>query len=394
MNPDKVRQAIDAVHGDVMSLLNEMVRINSFSYNTAGIRDLAELAASRIPTDFEVDGRQPNLDDRIWIYRNHATDQLPILLSGHLDTVHPPSDGVCTLEARDEFLCGPGVADMKGGVAVILGALWVLERLGRLSEIPIAVAFTGDEEIGSIHSRLRLRNLAKESRLGLVFESAGPNGEVVLARRGVRVYRLVVQGEEGHSGFDIKHKQSALVELAHQILRLEGLNDPKLGLSVNVGMASGGTAVNVIPGRAEAKLEVRFWDEAVGDSAAERILASLAAPKVSGMEFRLERTHARPVMAPTQQTESLFEAVREAGADLGWSIGQEVRTAASDANVMASAGLACLDGLGPRGEMGHSPRERIIASTVRDRLELTVHLLWRLRNWEPKVKQRRFKLKR
>jgi glutamate carboxypeptidase len=283
---------------------------------------------------------------------------------------------------------------MKGGVAVILGALWVLERLGRLPEIPIAVAFTGDEEIGSVHSREKLKNLAKQARLGLVFESSGPNGEVVLARRGVRVYRLTVEGEEGHSGFDIKQKQSALIELSHHIRRLESLNDPKSGLSINVGMASGGTAVNVIPGHAEAILEIRFWDEEVGDSAAERILASLAAPKVVGMNLRLERTHARPVMAPTKNTELLFEAVREAGADLGCAVGQEVRTAASDANVMSSAGLACLDGFGPRGEMGHSPRERILAGTIRERLELTVHLLWRLRDWEPKVKQRRFKLKR
>jgi glutamate carboxypeptidase len=394
LNPEEVRQAIDAIHEDVLSLLTEMVRINSFSYNTAGIREVAELAASHIPSLFQVDSIQPNLDDRIWIHRCHASDQIPILLSGHLDTVHPPGECAGDLEADGEFLCGPGVADMKGGVAVILGALWVLDQLGRLPDIPIAVAFTGDEEIGSIHSRKRLKDLAQQARLGLVFESAGPNGEVVLARRGVRVYRLTVEGEEGHSGYDVKQKQSALIELSHQILRLEGLNDSKLGLSVNVGMASGGTAVNVIPGHAEAKLEVRFWDEDIGDSAAERILASLAAPKVSGMNLRLERTHARPVMAPTKNTESLFEAVREAGADLGWTIGQEVRTAASDANVMSSAGLACLDGFGPRGEMGHSPRERILAKTVRDRLELTVHLLWRLRDWQPKVKQRRFKLKR
>ncbi len=394
MNPDEVRQAIDAIHGDVMSLLTDMVRINSFSYNTSGIREVAELAAGSLPSVFQVDSIQPNLDDRIWIHRGHSSEQTPILLSGHLDTVHPPGECRDDLKEQGEFLCGPGVADMKGGVAVILGALWVLDQLGRLPEIPITVAFTGDEEIGSIHSRERLKDLSKQARLGLVFESAGPNGEVVLARRGVRVYRLTVEGEEGHSGFDVKQKQSALIELSHQILRLEGLNDPKSGLSINVGMASGGTAVNVIPGRAEARLEVRFWDEALGDSAAERMLASLAAPKVSGMNLRLERTHARPVMAPTKQTESLFEAVREVGTDLGWTIGQEVRTAASDANVMSSAGLACLDGLGPRGEMGHSPRERIIASTIRDRLELTVHLLWRLRDWQPKVKQRRFKLKR
>ena len=270
---------------------------------------------------------------------------------------------------------------MKGGLAVIVGALWALDSLNRLPEIPLMLAFNGDEEIGSPRSGELLMELARSCRLGLVFECGGPQGSVVTSRRGLQRYRLQITGEAGHAGNQQGVKRSALVELAHSILELEAMNDPEAGLSVNVGIASGGSAANVIPGKAEAEFEVRFSEQSQNDEIQEKIRALTNSPYHSSLMVQVALSHSRPVMTLTSATARLYQEAARIAGGIQISLSEESRGGASDANLLAASGLPTIDGLGPVGEMDHSANERITKDSLFQRVELLVHLLWNLKAW-------------
>jgi glutamate carboxypeptidase len=196
-------------------------------------------------------------------------------------------------------------------------------------------------------------------------------------------YQLRIKGEGGHAGNQRTTKESAVVELAHQVLRLETLNDPELGLAVNVGRVRGGTAANVVPAEAEAELEVRFWDPSDGNRAETKINRMATSPHQTGLQLQLGRTHGRPAMARMPATVSLYREVSTTAARIPMSLPEESRGGGSDANLLAATGLPTLDGLGPIGEMDHSENERILTESLFHRVQLLTHLLWDLRAWVP-----------
>ena len=384
LRKDKVQGTIRNLNSEISALLDDLVLVNSYSKNHGGVERMGRMIAAVLPSGFRQIPNPEHEPSPVWAFEHPAGDVPPAMLLGHLDTVFPPGTFEGPIREEGPYLCGPGVADMKGGLTVMVGALWVLERLGLLSEIPLLLAFNGDEETGSVHSGSILSVLARNCRFGLVFECGGEDGAVVTSRRGLRRYHLSVKGETGHSGFVTGEKQSALLELSHQIIRLEGFNKPKHGVSVNVGLARGGTAVNVIPGEAEADLEMRFWDEEMGNASADRLMASLAAPLVTGIVHELTRTHVRPAMPKTEGISELFKKSLEIGEKYGQpTLVEESRMGASDANNLAALGLPVLDGLGPIGQWDHSPRERILKNSLFQRVELLVYLLWEMRAWRP-----------
>jgi glutamate carboxypeptidase len=196
-------------------------------------------------------------------------------------------------------------------------------------------------------------------------------------------YRLEIKGEAGHPGNQQGVKSSALVELAQQILQLEGLNDPAAGLSVNVGRVSGGTTANVIPGEAVAEFEIRFSDQKQRDEIVDQIQALAKSPYQSSIKLKFTSGHSRPAMPRTSATVSLYLEVARSADRMQISLAEESRGGASDANLLAAAGLPTIDGLGPVGEMDHSENERILRDSLFQRVELLVHLLWDLRDWTP-----------
>ncbi len=287
LDTQAVKRAVASLEGELLLLLEEIVAINSYSYNTKGVVQVAQVLRQALPSPFNLDSYSNSDESTLWIYRHGQIGEIPVLLVGHLDTVFPPGTFDSGMVFRDSHLLGPGVADMKGGLAVIVGALWALDRLNALPGIPLVLAFNGDEEIGSPRSGEMLMELAGSSRLGLVFECGGPGGSVVTSRRGLQRYHLEIRGEAGHAGNQPGDKKSALVELAHQILTLEALNDPRAGLSVNVGRVLGGNATNVIPEKAEAEFEVRFSEQRQGDEVEERIQTLANSPHNSSLMVRV-----------------------------------------------------------------------------------------------------------
>jgi len=383
LKAQKVKKAVESLQGDLLTLLDKIVAINSYSQNIQGVAQVAQELSKSLPSPLTLESTKSSHDQGVWICRHGPPDELPILLVGHLDTVFPPGSFDSGVVAHGPHLLGPGVADMKGGVVVILGALWVLDRLGFLPRISLILALNGDEEIGSPNSAQKLGELARTSRLGLVFECGGPEGSVVTSRRGLDRYRLEIHGEAGHSGTHQGVKESAVVELAQQILKLEALNDPKAGISLNVGRVKGGTAVNIIPAEAEAELEVRFFEERKGDEIEKRIRTIVKSTPQSKMRNILTKRHGRPPMGCTPPISHLYQAAARTAKKIDLELPEEARGGASDANFLAATNLPTLDGLGPVGEMDHSKNERILKDSLFQRVELLVHLLWDLRNWTP-----------
>ena len=379
----EVQGIIGGLHHDIMDLLENMVLINSYSGNQSGVKQMLDLMTESLPSAFRPMTIPEQDQGPVRSFDHPAHGLSPIMLVGHVDTVFPPGTFEGPLRDDGVNLYGPGVADMKGGLTVIVGALWVLERLGLLPDIPLCVAINGDEETGSLHSGDILERLARNCRFGFVFECGGAEGAVVTARRGLRRYHLLIKGQAGHSGFVTGEKQSALLELAHQIIRLEAFNKPKLGVSVNVGLARGGTAVNVIPGEAEADLEIRYWDEEMGNASADRLMASLAAPLVNGLVHELTQTHVRPAMPKTAGISEVYGRSLEIANQYGRQLPEESRLGASDASNLSALGLPVLDGLGPIGQWDHSPREMISKESLFQRVELLVYLLWGMGSWQP-----------
>ena len=226
--------------------------------------------------------------------------------------------------------------------------------------------------------------LARSSRLGLVFECGGPQGSVVTSRRGLNRYLLEIHGEAAHSGTHQGAKESAVVELAQQILKLEALNDPPAGVSINVGRIKGGTAVNIIPAEAEAELEVRFFEEQKGDEVEKEIRTIVRTTPHSKLRTLLTKRHGRPPMVCTPAISHLYEAATRTAKRIGLELPEEARRGASDANLLATTNLPTLDGLGPVGEMDHSKKERILKKSLFQRVELLAHLLWDLKDWKQK----------
>ena len=379
----KVKKAVESFQGDLLTLLDKIVAINSYSHNTQGVAQVAQELSKSLPSGLTLENTKSSHDEVVWICRHGPPNELPILLVGHLDTIFPPGSFDSGVAAHGPHLLGPGVADMKGGVVVILGALWVLDRLGLLPRISLILALNGDEEIGSPSSAQKLGELARASRLGLVFECGGPEGSVVTSRRGLHRYRLEIHGEAGHSGTHQGAKESAVVELAQQILKLEALNDPQAGISLNVGRVKGGTAVNIIPAEAEAELEVRFFEEQKGDEIDKKIRTVARATPQSKLKITLTKRHGRPPMVCNQAISHLYQAAARTAKKIDLELPEEARGGASDANFLAATNLPTLDGLGPVGEMDHSKNERILKNSLFQRVALLVHLLWDLRKWTP-----------
>ncbi len=385
LDAQEVKRIVGSLEKDLLVLLDELVAINSYSHNTNGVAQMAEAVGGALPSPLKLHRVTSPKKETLWTCHSCPSEEDPILLVGHLDTVFSPGTFDSGMISQDPYLSGPGVADMKGGLAVIVGALWALDRLKALPKIPLVLAFNGDEEIGSPNSGHILEELARSCRLGLVFECGGPDGSVVTSRRGLRRYSLKITGKAGHAGNIQTAKQSAVVELAHQILKLEALNDVEAGLSVNVGRVKGGTATNIIPAEAEAELEVRYHNQEQGDEVEDRMQKLAKSSQKFGLETNVVRGRARPPMELTPGTAQLFQKVAQVAARNQIILSEEARWGASDANLLTAVGLPTIDGLGPVGEMDHSEDERIVKASLFQRVELLVHLLWDLRDWTQNI---------
>ncbi|WP_129664138.1 M20 family metallopeptidase [Phytoactinopolyspora endophytica] len=299
-----------------------------------------------------------------------------VLMVGHVDTVFPRGTAeVRPFTVAGERAFGPGVADMKGGLVVILAALSRLDA-DALAGLDITVVFNGDEESGSPFSRPVIEEASAGQDAALVFEAARPSGAIVTSRRGVARYRLEVTGRAAHSGSNPGAGANALETLAHKILAVQELGRRMDTASVNVVLADGGSRPNIIPASASVHVDVRFDDDSA-DLAVERGLGALAgAGPVEGTVTQVTRYQGRPAFG--RPFTELADAYADAGRELDVHIETVAAGGVSDANFTAAADVPTLDGLGPAGGGAHTDAEYIEIPSLMERASVCAALLARL----------------
>lgn len=298
----------------------------------------------------------------------------PILVVGHMDTVHP----VGTLKrlpfaVADGKVAGPGVYDMKSGLAVTLAALRLLRELKRGPGSDVTFLITCDEEQGSHDSREHIEAAAHHHRAALVPEPSAPGGAVKNRRKGVSTYRLEVAGVAAHAGIEPEAGASAIHEIARQVCRIYDLADPAAETTVSVGTIGGGTRENVVADAASCTIDVRFF------SNAEAVRVDTALKDVACVDRRCTVTLTggvnRGALEQTRASSLLVKEARALAAALGFEIGEASTGGASDGNLVAAVGCPTLDGLGPDGRGAHTLFEHIFLDDVPRRIALMAALL-------------------
>jgi glutamate carboxypeptidase len=355
-SPSDVKQAVDRLGTVLASRFAELggrVRMHP-----------AEKFGNHLQVDFK--GRGPR-------------DQKPVLLLGHLDTVYPIgtiSKMPCRV-ARGR-LHGPGVLDMKSGIALAPHAIEAMLKwnAGKLARA-LTILLVSDEEVGSTSSRAITEALARKSSAVLVLEPAsGSEGAVKTSRKGVCEYTLKVTGKAAHSGLDFEKGQSAIVELAKQIWQISQLVDPRRGITVNVGKMSGGTRANVVAAEATAVIDVRV--SRMGD--ALEIDGKLRSLKLFNRNCRIAVSGGmnRPPMERTAGVAALYEKASAVADELGWKLEEASVGGGSDGNFTAALGIPTLDGLGGVGEGAHAEHESVIIAELPRRAALLSALIARI----------------
>jgi glutamate carboxypeptidase len=309
-----------------------------------------------------------------YLVARHPTGDRPTqLLLGHCDTVWPVGTlADMPLVVEGDILRGPGSYDMKAGLVQGIFALSALRALGL--EPPLAPVFlvNTDEEIGSIESRPVIEQLAAEAGRAFVLEpAAGPEGALKTQRKGLGDFQIVVNGRAAHAGNEPEKGVSAILGMMGVIHTLHALNDYPRGVSVNVGVISGGLRSNVVPPECRVSVDVRATTMA--DAARlEQTIRALAAPP--GTTLDISGGFERGPLERTPRNAALWEMARETAAEIGLALTETAVGGGSDGN-LTSAHTATLDGLGPVGDGAHARHEHVIISKMIERSALLAALL-------------------
>jgi glutamate carboxypeptidase len=364
---------------EMVQTTRELVEIESPSDDKAAADRLGTLLAEK----FEVLGgtahlhRAHEFGDSLQVDFPGREKTKPVMLLGHFDTVYP----LGTLETMlcgvaGDRLHGPGVLDMKSGIALMLYAIGALKHWHGELPRPVTVFLVSDEEVGSSSSRAITEALARESAAVLVLEpAAGLRGAVKTARKGVGEYTLKVKGVAAHAGLDPGKGHSAILELARQIAAIAKLNNLKQGLSLNAGVIHGGTRSNVIAAEASATIDVRI-QSARQAAGMDRKLRSL---KPFDKHCKLEITGAinRLPMERNGGVAALYKTAREIAREIGWKLAEASVGGGSDGNFTAGIGIPTLDGLGGVGDGAHAVHEYIVISELPRRAALLAGMMER-----------------
>jgi glutamate carboxypeptidase len=308
----------------------------------------------------------------------HSGFKNQILMLGHFDTVWPVGQlDRMPLTQSSGRLHGPGVFDMKAGIGIAMLAVRALLETGAPLSRRLAMLWTTDEEIGSGTSRQAIEEEARRSDAVLVLEPSLPGGAVKTSRKGCGSYQLLVGGIAAHAGIEPEKGASAVQELAHQILRVNALQDLARGISVNVVQVSGGARSNVIPDQARATVDVRVPTAA----AAAEVDAAFRALRPVDSRTTIEAGGGfdRPPLERTDQVERLYRQAQAVARELGHDLGEGATGGGSDGNFTAALGIPTLDGLGAVGDGAHALHEHVEIDALPDRAALMAGLIASLR---------------
>jgi glutamate carboxypeptidase len=361
--------------GWLLAVLHELVACESPSTDRDALERCAALLAGRLAETGAKVGRVP-----AGTTADHVIGEWPgagprVLLLGHFDTVWPVGQlSRMPIVTRDGRMYGPGVLDMKAGLAIGLAAVRAVTTTGGGAPHPhLTLLATSDEETGSRTSRAAIEDLARRSDAVLVLEPALAGGAVKTSRKGVGEFEIVAHGVASHAGADPGAGASAIHELARQIAAIESLNDPRSGVSVNVGVVEGGTRSNVVAEHARAVVDVRVSHA----SDAAQVAQALQGLTPFDARVRLEISGGitRPPMERTAGVVRLYELARAVAAADGLILGEGTTGGASDGNFTAALGVPTIDGLGAIGAGPHALEEHVVVAELARRAALVAGLI-------------------
>jgi glutamate carboxypeptidase len=368
--------------------------INSGSRNLGGLERMADVlvgAFAALPgllrlenpaavEAIDASGRAVSIQHGRHLHLNvRPTAPTQLLLTGHMDTVYAIDHPFQETHWIDEgVLNGPGVADMKGGLAVMLAALKAVEQSSAADRLGYEVVINSDEEVGSPASAELLVRAAQGKRAALTYEPAAlPDGTLAGARPGSGNFAFVVRGRSAHAGRNPEEGRNALTAAADLALRLEALR--REGLTVNPSRIEGGGPSNVVADLAVLRVNMRPRDPAI-EAEATRAIADAVAAVAAERDVQIEANggFGRPPKPLTPQAETLFNLVKRAGADLGQQIAWQPSGGVCDGNNIAACGVPVVDTMGVRGGKIHSPEEYLIVESLAERAALSALTILRL----------------
>lgn len=382
---------LDAQSEALIARTMEWSGVNSGSYEPDGLarmRALLQQAFAVLPgaielvplapsTRLRADGGEDVIEHGAAIrVRVRPEAPLQVALTGHYDTVFPASHGFQKPWREGPHLRGPGVADMKGGLVLMLAALEAFEALPGEKPLGYEILLSPDEEIGSEASGPLLAELGARAHMGMVYEPAPADGSLIGARKGSGNFSLVFKGRGAHVGRAFDDGRNAVVAAARAALGLDGLNGARAGVTFNVAALDGGSAPNVVPENAVLRFNVRA--PAAEDAAwAQGEIARIAAEADGRGEVsaRLHGAFTRPPKPANAGLQKLMGWTARAGAQLGLELKFTESGGVCEGNNLAAAGCANIDTLGPRGGALHTDGEFAIIDSFAERAKLSLLLL-------------------
>lgn len=384
-------ERLDAEGDAIVARTEAWSAVNSGSYELAGLTQMRALLSdsfSKLPGALEEvplapsqrvrpDGALADIEHGASIrvrVRPHAPIQ--VALTGHYDTVFPAAHHFQKPWREGETLHGPGVADMKGGLSVMLAALEAFEQSPGEKRIGYEVLLSPDEEIGSLASAPLLAELGARAQLGMTYEPSMADGALVDARKGSANYSLVVRGKAAHVGRAFDDGRNAVIVAANAALQLDALNKQRDGVNFNVGAIDGGGAVNVVPERAVLRFNVRAPDQesaAWAEAEVARIVAAAGAR--DGVTVLLHGGFTRAPKPLNLSQRIMKQWTHEAGAVIGLDLQFRPSGGVCEGNNLAAAGCPNIDTLGPCGDNLHSDQEFALIASFAERAKLSFLML-------------------
>lgn len=367
-------------------------KVNTGSWNRDGLETLAPLiveAFSVLDADVTLSPTTPfesinnkGAQDRFQtgpIIRVNARPDAPIqvVMSGHYDTVFPPGTFDTFKDLGDGRLNGPGLADMKGGISVMLGALQAFEQGPLKSRLGYKIVLTPDEEIGNFASADALTEAAQSGAMvGMTYEPCMDTGAMSGGRKGSSVFDIVLHGRSAHAGRAKQEGASAVEAAAHLIVGLEALNGQRDGVTVNVGALDGGGAVNIVPDLAIVRFGARAPDADAAAWTTQQVTALFeAAIAREGITGHLHGGFYRPPKPRNAAQQKLFDVVAETGQAIGLKLEFVDTGGVCEGNNIFAAGVPNVDTLGVMGGRIHSDEEYVVMSSFVERAQLSALLL-------------------
>jgi glutamate carboxypeptidase len=374
-------------------------KINSGSYNLAGLEQMrvalrdnfywlgVEIEEIELPPAQNINAKGEIVEISLGValrMRKRPEANIQVFLGGHYDTVFDTAHHFQTpILLNDNVINGPGVADLKGGLVVMLKALEALERSPFAENIGYEILLNPDEEIGSVGSDFLLKVAANRNQIGLIYEPSLPDGTLVSERKGSGNFSIIVRGKAAHAGREHHLGRNAVVHAAKIAVHLSELSNG--GLTVNVAKIEGGGALNVVPDLAIIRFNVRVIDLTQQHFMLEKLQQIINDFADEDYKIELHGGFTRPAKVLNERHQHLWKAVSSTGEMLGLELKSKPSGGCCDGNNLSAYGLPNIDTLGVRGGNIHSDQEYILLDSLIERAQLSALLLMRIASGEIEI---------